>query len=219
MSYRTPLKIALIAAAAALLTPAAVADEPNLSSPRTAVKSLYDAVQAQDGDAILKTFYAPTEPERDLARAFADVIVAGKRLRDAAKERYGSTGEALASGMMTREEFARIDQAELKETSPDSATLAPVGRTRAIPFHKSADGHWQIVVRDFASPDQDLPRQTVLLNKMSTVFNDVATEIRAGKYPTSPAAEAVIQSRLATAMIKAATQRTTQPASRAATRP
>jgi hypothetical protein len=190
----------------------ALAVEPDLSSPRAAVKSLYEAVQAQDGDAVLKTFYAANEEERELARTFAEMIVAGRKLSAAAKERFGSAGEALGSGMMSAEEFARIDQAELKE-SGDTATLAPPGRARPIPFHKT-EGRWQVAIREFANPDLGLPRQTAMLKKVAAVFDEVAGEINAGKLATSQEAESVIQTRIANVQIKAATQATTQATTR-----
>jgi hypothetical protein len=194
----------------------ALAVEPDLSSPKTAIKSLYEAVQAQDGDAVLKTFYAANEEERELARAFAGMIVAGRKLSGAAKERFGSAGEALGSGMMSAEEFSRLDQAELKETG-DTATLAPLGRSRPIPFHRT-EGRWQVAIREFANGELGLPRQTAMLKKVGAVFDEVAGEINAGKFATSQEAESVIQTRLANVLIRAATQATTQPATRGAKR-
>ena len=184
--------------------------ELDLSTPKAAAKSLYEAVEAQDGAAILRTFYAADDSERELAGAFSDLILAGKKLHDAARDKYGTVGEALGSGMMSKDDFARLDQAEVKETG-DTATLTTVGRAKPIVFHKTGN-QWQLVVRDFANAETDLPPQAALLKKVGGVFNDLAGEIAAGKYATSPEAESVIQTRLATVMIRAATQAATREA-------
>src|SRR5437588_9075913 len=82
----------------------AAAAEPDLSSPRAAARSLYKAVDAEDGDAIIKIFYAKDDTERELARAFADLIVAGKKLADATKAKFNSTGESFGAGMIRKEQ-------------------------------------------------------------------------------------------------------------------
>jgi hypothetical protein len=171
---------------------------------------LYDALVAQDGEAVYQTFYAADDQERELARAFADVITAARKLGEAAKDKFGAAGDALGSGMMSREEFERLAQAEVQEKD-ETATLAPVGQSRPVHFHRTGK-RWQIVVRDFANAENDLPHQVTLLKKVAAVFTEVAVEIGAGKYQTSPEAEAVIKTRLAGVMIKAATQAATRSA-------
>jgi hypothetical protein len=191
--------------------PSSSPSSPDLSSPRAALRSLYDALVAQDGEAVYHTFYAADDQERELARAFADVITAARKLGEAAKDKYGAAGDALGSGMMSREEFERLAQAEVEEKD-ETATLAPVGQSRPVHFHRTGK-RWQIVVRDFANAENDLPHQVTLLKKVAAVFTEVAVEIGAGKYQTSPEAEAVIKTRLAGVMIKAATQAATKGAS------
>jgi hypothetical protein len=196
--------------AAAVAAPVVTAaTQPDLSTPRAALRSLYDALVAQDGEAVYQTFYAADAQERDLARAFADVIIAARKLGEAAKDKYGAAGDPLGSGMMSREEFERLAQAEVQEKG-ETATLIPAGQSRPVHFHRTGQ-RWQIVVRDFANAESDLPRQVALLKKVAAVFTEVAVEISAGKYQTSPEAEAVIKTRLAGVMIKAATQAASKP--------
>src|SRR6267378_1382900 len=89
--------------------------EPDLSSPKAAARSLYQAVDAEDGEAILKIFYAKDDTERELAKAFADLIVSGKKLADAVKAKFNTTGESFGAGMIGKEELAKLERAEVKE--------------------------------------------------------------------------------------------------------
>lgn len=200
-----------------LLAASPVIAEPDLSSPKTAAKSFYQAVSAQDADAIREVFYAPGDDERALARSFADLIVATKNLGGAAKAKYGASGDALGVSMIGKDEFAKLDAAEVKE-SGDSATLTPVGAGKPLTFHR-AGGKWQLVLTDFAgTTDGGVPQQVVLLKRVTKVLGDMAVEIEAGKHPTAQDAEAAIQQRLAGAMIAAA-RAATGPATVPTTKP
>ena len=189
----------------------------DLSSPQGAIKSLCRAVDAQDGEAVLKVFYAADPGERDLAKAFADLILSGKKLGDAAREQFGSAGDTLGSGVLNQAELARIDQAELRENG-DNATLIPIGQSRPLQFHRTGE-QWQLIVRDFANAQENLPRQVALLKKVAGVFDDMAQNIDAGKINSSQEAEAAIQTKLANVMIRAATQSSTKPILTPSTRP
>lgn len=196
------------------LVAAPLVAEPDLSSPQSAARSLYQAMQAQDGDAIVRTFYAPRRQDNDLARAFADLIVAGKRLADAAKVKYGTSGEAIGAGTVGPEELAQLDRADVKVTG-DTAAMTIPGRAKPVTFHRSPDGQWQLVLTDFAgAPEGDVARQAVLIRKVTEVLEETAEEVRADKYPTAQAAESAIQGKLAKVMIKAATQASSRPATR-----
>lgn len=208
------LAFALLAAHA---EPGAKRVDLDLSSPKAAVKSLGRAVDAQDGEVILKIFYTADDTERELARAFSELILSGKKLGDAAREQYGSGGDTLGSGLMTQAEFAKLDQAEVKENG-DLATLTPVGQSRPIRFHRTGT-RWQLVIRDFANADDSLPRQVALLKHVSGVFTDMTDDIKAGKYGSSQEAEAAIQTKLANVMIRAATQASSRPATSPASKP
>lgn len=209
------VRVVFIAACCAALP--AMAVEPDLSSPQAALKSLNRAVETQDGDAVLKVFYTANDEERGLAQAFSDLILAARKLSDAEKSNYGVAGDVPANGVMSVDELSHLDRAEVK-ISGDTATLLPVGRLRVIQFHLTQD-RWQLVIRDFANAEENLPRQVTILKKVTQVFENVAGEIAAGKFTTSQEAEAAIQTRLATVMIKAATQATGKPTTKPTTKP
>jgi hypothetical protein len=194
------------------------AAEPDLSSPREAARSLYKAVDAEDGEAILKIFDARDESERELAKAFADLIVAGKKLADATKAKFNTSGESLGAGVITKEELAKLDQADVKEEG-DIATLTTAGQARPMRFHRTGK-QWQLIVADFANVEEiGVSHQVFLLKKVAGVMSDMAGEIQAGKYATNTDAEAAIQTKLANVMIAAARFATTKPSTAATTKP
>lgn len=208
---RPTTRIILIAVICTALP--AFAIEPDLSSPQAVLKSLNLAVEAQDGPAVLKIFYSANDEERGLAQAFSDLIMAAKKLGDAEKLNYGVVGDPPANGMMSVDELSHLDRAEVK-ISGDTATLLPIGRTRAIQFHRAND-RWQLVIRDFANAEDNLPHQITILKKVTQVFENVTADITAGTFTTPQEAEAAIQTKLATVMIKAATQATSRPTTKA----
>ena len=126
------VRVVFIAACCAALP--AIGVEPDLSSPQAALKSLNRAVATQDGNAVLKVFYTANDEERGLAQAFADLILAARKLSDAEKSNYGVAGDVPANGVMSVDELSHLDRAEIK-ISGDTATLLPVGRLRVIQFH------------------------------------------------------------------------------------
>ena len=188
----------------------------DLTSPKAAARSLVQAVEAQDGRAIVKVFYAADDEERELAQTFADLIVSARKLSDAARAEYGGAGSGLAAGFLSGAELANLDRAEIKQAG-DVATLSFLGQSRPMRFHRTAD-HWQLIVRDFANSEDDLPRQVRLLKQVSGVFDEVSTNIAAEKYANPQDAESAIQTKLAVVMIKAATP-ATQPTTKPTTAP
>ncbi len=219
---RRPLIIASVAAAALMLVATARAADPDLSTPKAAIKSLQDAVAAQDGDAANQTLYAADQVDKDLARAFADLLVAGRKLNDATRDKFGATGPAAGAGAAAGEALAGLDKAQIT-INGDTATLTPAGASpRPIHLKRAKDGKWQLVVRDFANAaDPDLPAQTAVLKKVGQVFADIAAQIESDKFSGPQDAEAAIQSRLATILISAsrASAIKADAAAKAATRP
>lgn len=196
---------------ALLFASSVLAADPDLSSPKAAAKSLYQAMQAQDESAILKIFYAPDEQDRELAKAYGNLIVAGKKLADAAKEKFGASGEAIGAGAVGAEELSRVDSADVK-INGDTATIQFAGMARPVTLHRTGND-WQVVLSDFAGTGPGgISRQITFLKKVGETLSDTATEINADKFPTAQAAESVLQGKLSRIMIKAATQATTKPA-------
>lgn len=213
------MRIATIILLLALGAPGARAPEQDLSSPKSAAKTLFNAINTGDRDAVAAALNSENEDQGQLAFAMADLIVAGKRLGDAAHEKFGSAGDPIGRGMLDPADPSKIDAATLNENG-DSATLVLPNQTRPMSFRKR-DGKWRLVITDFggAAPD-NIQKQIRLIRLMSEAIQTSATEVASGKYQTADAALTSIQQRLHGVMLTfyrpatthaAAGEPTTQP--------
>ena len=185
-----------------LSLPLLAATEVDLSTPQAAAKSLYNAVQAQDGPAIKEILYGSTDVEKDLCASFADLLVAGKRLESAVKSRYGAGAGSISPGVMGKDELTKIEQGKT-ELDGDSAQLIPAGRARPLKF-KRVNGQWKLIVADYAGGTAaNLPRQLETIRSMDRVIDAAATDVADGKYQSAAEAEAAIQQKLYDVIITA----------------
>lgn len=197
-----------------LLTLAAMSftQVPDLSSPKSAAKSLYEAAERADEDAIRQILFAQSEPERELAEVYAKLIVSGKHFADAAKKRFGGAADAIAQGAFPVGEIDKLESATVKETG-ETATLQLPGERKPMTFRRTPAG-WQLALADLSAAPDKLPAQIALTRDIAQVFAKLSDEIAAGKYATVQDAETAIQQQINEAMTKAARKRppTTTPA-------
>lgn len=210
---RFPVRIKLLTAL--LLLPQISNAAPDLSTPKSAAKSLFMAVEAQDQPAIIACFYTANAGEKELASVFADMIVSASKLNDACRQKYAINGTNLGTGIVGKEQISRVDSAQVK-TEDQTATLTITGEPRPLRL-RNTDGKWQLILSDYANlGTTDLPAQSKLLKSLTTVLNTTTAEVIAEKYATVEEAEQAIQQKLAAVMIAAAdkprTQPTTEPA-------
>src|SRR4051812_12335667 len=203
---------------AIVVTTCARAAAPDLSSPKAAAKSFYAAVEAGDAAAMRDMIGADDADHQKLAQAFADVIAAGKKLADVARDKYGAAGDPIGRGSITREDAAKIDSATVEENG-DDATLTIPGQQTPIKLHRTS-GAWKLDIRSFhGARAEELPAQITLVSNMAAALTEAADEINTGKYATATEAESAIQQKLNEVMIKAvkpATQPTSQPTTKPA---
>src|SRR4051812_1158295 len=95
------------------------------TSPKGAMKSFYDAMEAGDAAAVRALFFAANDAEKDLADAYTAQLTAAKALGEAAKNKYGATGDALSKGMPVRDEIARLSTAEVPIDGDNAALKFP----------------------------------------------------------------------------------------------
>lgn len=177
------------------LAPALLAAEADLSSPKAAVKSLYNAIDSGDPAAVREVLYNPGHSA--LIDAYADLLVNGRKLGAAAAEKFGAAGDALGRAMLTKEDLARIDDA--RETVADGVTtLAIPGQGRPMSF-KQLDGKWRLLLPE--TPAQSEAQKLRFVQGMSQAFIDATHDIEAGKFPTAAEAEQAIKDRLHGLMI------------------
>ena len=146
-------------------------------------------------------FYATSDEQRALAAAMADMIVAGKKLGDAAKARFGQAADPIGRGMLDPEDLSRLEDATVVETGGDAAVLTVPDQPRPMSFRKQ-DAEWKLVVTDFSgAAAQNIAKQTRLVRSMAEVINASAGEIAAGKYKSPEEATFAIQQSLHQVML------------------
>jgi hypothetical protein len=209
---KRPLCAALLLAGAIALSVLAADNKVDLSTPKSAAKSLVQSVEAGDGEAIRKIMLAQGPDQEKLAGAFSDVIVSGKKLSDAARAKFGAAGEALGQGMITKDDIAKIDTAQVEEKD-NTATLTLSGQAKPLVFQKQ-ENEWRLKVMDFAGavPDQ-IDKQRVLLGAVAHALTEATEEITSGRYANAADAEAAIKQKLNNVMVKNF-QPTTAPTSK-----
>ncbi len=166
---------------------------------------------------VARAFYAADDAQRALADAMADLLVNGKRLGDAARDRYGKDADAIGRGMLDPSDLSRLRDAVVKQ-SGDTAVIEVPGQPRPMSFRRGRDGQWGLVVTDFggAAPE-NIARQTRLVKMMADAMDESAREVASGKIPTPDAATASIQKRLHEVMLNFTRPATTRAATTTAT--
>src|SRR3954447_18955100 len=173
----------------------------DLSSPKSAAKSFYEAMNNSDGSAMRDCLLIEGEDQQQLAGAFIDVILSGKKLADAAKEKFGPSGDKIAAGAISREDAGAIDKAAQSDDG-DVSTLMIDKQSRPLKFRKTGAG-WKLILLDFAGTKKELlGDQIKILTNLSAAMNDTSDDIAAGRFPTSADAEAAIQQRFSEVMVK-----------------
>src|SRR4051812_40923659 len=112
-----------------LLILAVPATQSNFASPKSAAKSLYHAIEAGDRDAVRAGLYAENEQQEKLAGAMADLIVAGKKLGDAARMKFGASGAEIGRGALDPAALSRLEEATVDQKG-DVATITVPQQTR-----------------------------------------------------------------------------------------
>jgi hypothetical protein len=187
----------------------------DFSTPKAAATSLFLALSRGEREVVVRALYAADADQRALADAMADLLINGKRLGDAARDRFGRDADAIGRGMLDPSDLSRLRDATVKE-SADTATIQVQGQPRPMSFRRNRDGQWALVVTDFggAAPD-NVARQTRLVRMMAEAMNESAREVASGKFATPDAATAAIQRRLHEVMLNFTRPATTRAATTA----
>jgi hypothetical protein len=193
----------------------------DLSTPRSAAQSFLRAVDAADAAGVRQAMLSQTPEQAQLADAFAALIVAGRRVGDAARSRWGGAQMLLPIGgnavpatqpvdvnnapEHVRPGSAPEDAASMMADAQvsidgDQASVTPGGDVKVMRFYR-VDDRWLLDVGDYAglpdgAPAADAADQVNLIHGVATALNDAADEIIAEKYPTAGDAEMAIQQKL-----------------------
>ncbi len=181
-----------------------VAASPDLSSPTAAAKSVYQATEAQDAEALRAILYAQTAEERELRDGFVNVVLAGRALADAAKAKFGNAAGPLGVKMMGQQELADIDHAEVK-IEGDQATLTVPNSPTPVRF-KHVNNQWQLMIANTpdAAAGSDAAAQLAVIKSITEAITDISQQIKDGRFATPHEAQVALSRRGNEAMIAAA---------------
>ena len=177
----------------------------DLTSPKATVATMLAATQSADASALRDSFFASNDAQRDLVTAYADLIVAARHLRDAARDKFASdnppvpTTSAVRDGVVS-EVPSPEDQQELANAAVkidgDTATVQLPSRPKPIKLQRT-DNLWRIDLADYASvqPAQ-WAEQAQVNHDLAAAMDEASQEITAGKYASAQEAESGIQQKI-----------------------
>ncbi len=182
---------------------------------KAAAKAFQSAVQRGDAGAIAQMLIVENDPQQLMAQAYANFILAGKHLAEAAKAKFPDSTNLLAISAVPPEEAAKIDSAVVSFDN-DAATLKTTGPASPMTFHKTG-GAWRVFVSQPDSTPDHRAQQLALIRGMTDALTQVTAELNADKYGTTEELENAVKQRLGTVLAKA--MQADLPTSRPATQP
>src|SRR5262245_9739635 len=166
------------------------------SSPKAAAKSFTAAVARADGDAVRNLILVENDPGQELVNAYANLLLAGRRLSEAAKKRYPGVNDPFAAGGIAPEDAAQIDAGEL-QVEGEIANLRTKGRERPLKLRKVGDA-WKVIISE--EPADQTPQhradQIELLQGLAGAMNSCADDIAAGRFRDAADARSAVKQRL-----------------------
>jgi hypothetical protein len=188
----------------------------DLGTPKTAARSLVSAVEREDVAGV-KSILDGDESVPELSDVLAELLVASGRMASASTNRFGRSGDPIGRPMLTVNDPAKIDEAQVVEDK-DQATLQIVGHRRPMTFRRR-DGKWRLKTDAVALVQEPAQLQIKLLKNMALAMNELAREINSGKYQSSAEAERYVQEKLHAVMIETFKPSKGPATTRAATQP
>jgi hypothetical protein len=175
---------------------AASAQSVDTSTPRAAARSLTAAITRADADAVRQLIVVDNDPAQQLVGAYANFILAGKRLSESVRKRYPGTTDPFAAGGIAPEDAASIDAAAVS-VDGDMATLKIQGRARPLKLRRIG-GAWKVVISE--EPATQTPRQRAdqvgLVQGLADAMNSSSDDISAGKFRDVEDARNAVKERL-----------------------
>jgi hypothetical protein len=189
------------------------------SGPAGALKRLYEGMEANDAARVRACFYTADDQEKGLADAYAAQLTAARTLGEALKQKYGATGDALSKGIPLRDQIDALDKAKI-DVNGDKATVTLTDQSKPLHLVK-VDGSWRVAIADYAgATPANIAVQTNVLSEMAEIFNSVAADINADKFPGPAEAQRALQQKLQAVLFRTlqkhppTTQATSKPSAK-----
>jgi hypothetical protein len=194
-----------------VLAPATQPADDLRNDPRSTLQTMMTALAEQNAEKLLAACEVSAQSERPYVESVVRMLLAGRKLADAATQKFGPAGDALAKGPIAAIDAADVPRAEVSINNNTAELLMP-GHTQPLRFVKVGD-EWKFRVVDFAgSQRRDLQKQTALTEMFAAAMLEAADEIQQGRYASFADAEAAIRQKLNLVLMKSLSA--TQPATR-----
>lgn len=158
-------------------------------TPREVVTKFAKAFETGDVEGVKAV--SISNPQMDKALPiFLPVLAAMKKLQDAAAEKFGAESKTVMGSMDKIGDFSKnIAEGEIKENG-ETATLTVKDAKEPL-ILKRVNDNWKV---DLASlkmnvTDEEIARQTPIMQAMAKAALESADEIKAGKYKTAKEAK------------------------------
>jgi hypothetical protein len=164
---------------------------------------MFAAVNDADATALKRTFLADSPQTIDLSSSYADLVVATRRLRDAARIKFSTDGgnnpamvrDGTVPGSPPPEQAAQLAAAQV-QIDGEQATVSIPDRPMPIKL-KRINGEWLIDLADFATgTPQQIGEQADLDRSLAAAMKETADEINAGRYASAQEAESAVQQKI-----------------------
>jgi hypothetical protein len=187
-----------VTTAPATTAPATTAAVQDLSTPKSAVRSLAVAMQSGDKDALLNVLHANTPVEARLASVMAELAEAMAGLSQSAVTAFGEEGARpfTRETADSVEAIERLDSATVTEQG-DSAIVGADGVDPGVTLVR-VDGKWKFPVAALiAGVDEAAITQRLAdVEAQVGLFTEAADEVKQGKYKTGEEVRQALDQRI-----------------------
>jgi hypothetical protein len=156
----------------------------DLSTPKGAAKTFASALERGDAETAKN---ACTGADPKVIESMAHMMPNMKKLREAAKSKFGDQGTSILGGSEDMSDLAKkVDDSDVKEQG-DTATLTPKN-TSGMPMKlKKVGSDWKVDASELSGAMGGAG--TGMIDGMSKAASETADEINAGKYKTADEAK------------------------------
>jgi hypothetical protein len=206
-------------------TPTSAPVDP--TTPKGALKSLAQALEAGDRALVLELLDASTPGEQKIATATADLAEATAVLRRAATKAFGETA-ARPLGVdpgATNEAMARVDASNVAlDSAGAKATVRSPDADEPPLTMVLREAKWRVPVSEISKDVEaaDLDKNLKDVAEQGKLLKELAGEVSAGKYKTAAEARQELDKRImksAMPQLEPTTTTTTSAPTKPATRP
>ncbi|MCC6239089.1 MAG: hypothetical protein IT448_02140 [Phycisphaerales bacterium] len=213
-SFKCLLAVTLVSSAALFIAPARAQAAEDLSTPKAALKTLFQAATSGDKQTV-KDAVSGTEMELKVADVMVDMITEMKALNEAAKAKFGQIPDDFDD---VSKLAGLVDQATVVETG-DTAVISvpppprPEGAPKLTDEEAAAqakanelkmvrvNGQWKLDISSMTQGEPLTDQHVQQFTAMAKAAKETTTEIKEGKHASYDAAMQAFGMKMMSAMM------------------